>query len=1119
MKKIFSFAIFLFSISGFSQGYQPFDPLEMDSTKVNTALHLPFILSATDTIFLVTNPNSDKVDSISIKTLRGLIGGGTTYIAGLGITITGDVIEADTSLLATQAKTAEIIRDSLVNYPDRAELGDTAAAIRADFPTGGGGTPEILITSSRAVAITDTSANLVNKTVNTYTLTLADNLGWRVGAGSNILMVNGGSVILEDGTAILKTITNGAATQVNSDTISASAYLQYVGEDGSGIDIYALFNSITPEAYDDSEVRDSIRLAFQALEDSIAARYNNAYIDSIVASGVFERDSFALDFWMLQIDTTGLRESEIAPQALQEAIDNDIQLIKFTPGKIYEWFVPAGIRLPAGFEIRGNYAVMKRPDAIYSTLSSTASVGATNITVDDASQFKIGDYIAVQNPGATNGGRAFRESSFNGSTNRSVINNIIGNTIYFANPLNGTSDGGFTTYPVGANVFVYSSYMLYTLAADENVLIKNLIVDGNRDSNNFSVDWRINNTAILAGYKVSVENCQFKETPSENITVSGGAIVQNNFGLNLNGSFCHLSSANADLYRSYIVKNNFVDSVCQANNLGNHSEAAITFSINVNNPSITNNYIFNSGGWLFGRMNNSSDHVLIQGNYASNATRIADIEADFGDVQGVSFLDNTFYNCGDLYVNNPQFYTGDGWYNDSAVVEFNFSRNNIYRGRLYLNGIRQANISDNLFTVDSAFSAWSGISSGKPSYIYMRGDDIDFNHNRVLNIDAAGYYNARYGVLIHTLDTLNGVGLNKNISITDNIVKHFRWGISTTEFVTTSGVGEVTGWELEKVDILRNQVTPVTDDLVGNDKQIQIFGDAGTLIMDNIVYSHPTSTFGAIRSNAEVDIFNNRIYGTGTSIRTSDTNNRVISNTVDGSMNLHADTYSKLNFVNSVLTLDIEDLSTGSNGQVIKMVGGVPAWGTDNSGGAGGGLQEVYNGFGLNKDNDSTLSADSTELATVSNLNNQLAAKTDTGHTHTIDEVIGLDSALISQNWVETTNNMNLTNADAGKLLVNTSATNDTVFIPTGLTWDVLSQFVGFECHGAGNIVLVDNATTVDLNGDAVTTVVIRGGAIRRTGTSTYTLLIQQNIVLTSPDGSQFNLGVDNAGNLTTTAR
>lgn len=102
-----------------------------------------------------------------------------------------------------------------------------------------------------------------------------------------------------------------------------------------------------------------------------------------------------------------------------------------------------------------------------------------------------------------------------------------------------------------------------------------------------------------------------------------------------------------------------------------------------------------------------------------------------------------------------------------------------------------------------------------------------------------------------------------------------------------------------------------------------------------------------------------------------------------------------------------------------------------------------------------------------------------------------IDSALISQNSRELNQNDTLKTADFGKVVYNNDATNDTLYIPTGLTMDKVSQFVGVESYGDGSVVIIEmsGVTLTDIENTAVDTTIMRATAIRCLGTNTYKIL------------------------------
>ena len=70
--------------------------------------------------------------------------------------------------------------------------------------------------------------------------------------------------------------------------------------------------------------------------------------------------------------------------------------------------------------------------------------------------------------------------------------------------------------------------------------VYNLNFDGNKDNNDSLYYWYIHGTISAYGFGSIISGCKFYNIPTENI-ICQGAIVENCYAENLNGSFVHLS--------------------------------------------------------------------------------------------------------------------------------------------------------------------------------------------------------------------------------------------------------------------------------------------------------------------------------------------------------------------------------------------------------------------------------------------------------------------------------------------------------------------------------------------------------------------------------------------------
>lgn len=940
MKKIFSFAIFLFSISGFSQGYQPFDPLEMDSTKVNTALHLPFILSATDTIFLVTNPNSDKVDSISIKTLRGLVGGDVSTAWGdivgtlsdqidLQSALNSKLFESDTAaMLAPYAKTADIPDDdSLVTYFINDE--------------------EFL----QNVEITSTNNyNYLNDSLTGEKFRSFRGYFDSLSNYSNIIPYN----VFSDGLVDIDP-RNAVLTDSLVDQVI----------DGFGLNNFTSSGTGRPYIID-NYVNGRPVIKFDGLNDSL--------VQSTAASNFNTMDGYTW-FWVVYKPTTQANSNVIMRNALlgtnagfsieySSATNKNftnIQLHDGTDRYVYDGGSASSIRFQIISARYGESSFTFREGL--TTVSMTLVTGGFpvgNVTPSDVARIGI----------ANNGTRA--------------------NNFYLARAI------GFKSTMTDDQM----DSVILSLASEYAIE-----VDTYTNVNDFR--WQNSYNVQNSGVITKRPPFSFYEfnTDAEKIKINWSA---DNYAATPLRAYIRVL-IDDKVYKDIFAENTDFEAHVVALPPGNKKVTIIE-----------NNYTKPSGSILGTRVG------LIELPTGSSYTKIEPSDVD----ESFVFIGNSITNGATSSDAISQGF--------STLFRYDAEKNVGVIGWGY-GGLYDIVVNDSIAGVlsDSIATMLSVSSSRKVVVIALGTNDYAVENGKL----KAGEFGTLYS----------------------NFVDSLKAKISSVEIYAITPIVRTDRTNANQFgDFLQDYRDTITEVLAGV---------SDVTVIDGTTLLEPSYLSDGVHPTTEG---HRRIYTRLRSIILTEkqTVPLKVKPTVFNDQYLY-NLIKEYSFTKNPSNLNKEGASTDN----------VLYW--DGSKWA------------------------PTPLRTING--NSLIGS---------GEVTDLDSALISQAHQETTNNYTLTNADAGKLLVNTSATNDTVFIPTGLTWDVLSQFVGFECHGAGSIVLVDNATTVDLNGDAVTTVVLRGGAIRRTGTSTYTLLIQQNIVLTDPvTGNQFNLGVDGSGNLTTTAR
>jgi hypothetical protein len=527
-----------------------------------------------------------------------------------------------------------------------------------------------------------------------------------------------------------------------------------------------------------------------------------------------------------------------------------------------------------------------------------ATLGATTINVVDTTGFNVGDYVTVLNNSAsTYAGKGDQENSNRGGSLDTIVSKTA-TTITITNsstgglrlPENGELDGS-GQFAIGC--YVVRSFNMWGLGvANDNIEFRNVIIDGNRSGNDYTYDWRINNTGALKGQGIKMLGCHFINTPSENITVSGEAWFDSCYVNNLAGGICHVSQADPTTIQNGLWVVN-----CKGKNVGQkaaqsgHSEGFVTFSASSQEVNILDNNIENelSGstktntGFVIGRISweaDTSDNyqdgkIVCRGNRFVNFGDIVSVVGNTATVQNIreiSIEDNTFKNCGDILIRGNSLPQG------VAVRNVVFHNNRITNGRLFAEEIYDLTISENRFKQEEDFSFSSSIiglsNINTVGHIYFKGSNIKIFDNRVIGKTTNDVYCKRgiFGTSSTIAKTSGGVntsyGYYQDILIQGNTVRnHHEWEIATSADATSTARSiELVGWSVKD-----NHIFAQKDTVSGELLRV----DPGVTCSGNKVYSYLSGQIGirafGINSSGPITtckgaiVRNNEIYGPATS--------------------------------------------------------------------------------------------------------------------------------------------------------------------------------------------------------------------------------------------------------------
>ena len=299
-----------------------------------------------------------------------------------------------------------------------------------------------------------------------------------------------------------------------------------------------------------------------------------------------------------------------------------------------------------GQTIIGNDATIRRGDQISSTVTVQAEIGATSLTVADASGFRVGDRIfAVITPGAL-GGHAMIATHGSAGFN---VTSIVGNTINFAGqPL-------VKQVIVGKKVVVLNYMFSGNGVTNQKFRIQNCTIDGNAAAHADVVDWAAG--GAVSNYWQDVHDVKFINHPNECVILGSGRITDCEFQDCL-GSLVHTTNFTGTKKKGVLVQNCHGQNVATVDN--GHDEGAITFSADSQHVRVVDCIFDNSAGTtgqgVFGLASGVTgdldDHFFARNVVARNFNTIINVAVNASSIpiERITIKDSEFYDCGYMSV-------------------------------------------------------------------------------------------------------------------------------------------------------------------------------------------------------------------------------------------------------------------------------------------------------------------------------------------------------------------------------------------------------------------------------------------------------------------------------------
>lgn len=315
----------------------------------------------------------------------------------------------------------------------------------------------------------------------------------------------------------------------------------------------------------------------------------------------------------------------------------------------------------------GRKAILKAAAGIHrnAALSAPYSEGGYQIQVTSVpSSWEKGDILVLVS-----------DPSNDGTSGRSQIDSISGNTIFLKYQFTSQFGGLFPSQPSGTQVIKNLNFIRGVPSTTEGALgeggfnkgtiIENFIFDGNKSGDNeISLSWSVNNIIQLHGRGSEIRSCKFINAPSE--VISGhGLNVHDNVFENCNGSVLHLS-AHDDTFEhsfpSYFINNTVINCNTTPYEISGHNEGIISFSWNGGYLIVNGNYLISGEtptgiiGTLagYGDGDNDREIVILSNNYCKGFNFVIN-GSNSVSTRSLMITGNIFEDC----TNLTQSLTGD----------------------------------------------------------------------------------------------------------------------------------------------------------------------------------------------------------------------------------------------------------------------------------------------------------------------------------------------------------------------------------------------------------------------------------------------------------------------------
>jgi hypothetical protein len=242
------------------------------------------------------------------------------------------------------------------------------------------------------------------------------------------------------------------------------------------------------------------------LSSAVSAQYENYEIDALVTP---KRQNVVLTVGGDNADIHGFTSRAI--QLAVDALPDDGGTIQLESGT---FILKDAVRLGSNMKLTGTGpgTILKRADGCSSPMVEDADYAELKLVVEDASGFEPGMSVQVWD----------EPQAGCWDVSAGTITDIVDNTVYIDHYLirDYRADQGGMVSNAGSGVLVTDA---------ENVVISNLVIDGNRDNHERVDGCNGGGVAILRSKYVTVENVHVKDFNGEGITwqITENVTVQN----------------------------------------------------------------------------------------------------------------------------------------------------------------------------------------------------------------------------------------------------------------------------------------------------------------------------------------------------------------------------------------------------------------------------------------------------------------------------------------------------------------------------------------------------------------------------------------------------------------